>query len=217
MVVEISVRGEAEGRYAAERAVVLLAAVFEGAAKDQMYDHAVALQKAIAGQLAELVDRGAVATWSSDDVAMSTHRPWLGDGRRGGLMHVARIGLSAEFVDFERLSGFLDHWSGRDGVEVAGVTWDLLEKNRRWRTAELRRAAVDDAAEKAQAYAEAVRRGRVTPIRVADPGLLSPSGGGAVPYALASRMAGGEGNDGLRLTPAPVVIRVAVEAAFAAD
>ena len=66
------------------------------------------------------------------------------------MVHVARVQIGAEFVDFERLSGFLDYWSGIEGVEVGGIAWDVRVKNRRSYEAEVRKAAVDDAVAKAQ-------------------------------------------------------------------
>ena len=63
-------------------------------------------------QLRELADKGAVSTWSNDQVRVYSHRPWVGDGVRGELQHVARLHIEAEFTDFERLSGFVDYWAG---------------------------------------------------------------------------------------------------------
>ena len=103
---------------------------------------------------------------------MFSHRPWLGDGQRGDLTHVARLDVTAEFTDFERMSGFIDYWAGRDGVEVGSIEWDVTARHRRSYEAEARKAAVDDAVSKAQAYADAVRRGRVRAVQLADPGML---------------------------------------------
>ncbi|HJR89546.1 MAG TPA: SIMPL domain-containing protein, partial [Aeromicrobium sp.] len=80
MVVDIVVRGEAEQRYPAERAIVTLAAAVEMAGKQQAYDHAAAVQQSITAQLTELADRGAVLEWSSGQVSVSSHRPWRDDG-----------------------------------------------------------------------------------------------------------------------------------------
>ena len=215
MVVEIVVRGEAEGRYPAERAIVTLAAAVEMAGKQQAYDHAAAVQQAITAQLSELADRGAVLEWSSGQVSVSSHRPWRDDGGRQDPVHTARLDIVAEFSDFDRLGGFIDYWAGRDGVEVAGIAWELLQENRRSHEADLRRSAVDDAVTRAQSYADALRRGRVVPTRIADPGLL---GGGGGPWSSAVRLeAAADVSGGLQLTPQPVRISVAVDAGFAAD
>jgi uncharacterized protein YggE len=93
--------------------------------------------------------------------------------------------------------------------------WDVLERSRRVHEAELRRAAVDDAVNRAQTYADALRRGRVVPSRIADAGLLD--GGGPRPYAMKLESAVADTDGSLQLTPQPVLIRVAVEAGFVAD
>lgn len=216
MVVEITVRGEAEAQYPAERAIVTLAAAVETAEKQDAYDRAASVQQAITAQLAELTDRGAVSDWSSGNVSVSSYRPWRDNGERGTPVHLARVEVVAEFSDFDRLGGFVDYWAGRDGVEIAGITWDVLERNRRMYESELRRAAVDDAVNRAQAYADALRRGRVVATRIADPGLLD-SGGGPVPLAMRMESVKADAGGGLQLTPEPIRIRVAVDAGFTAE
>ena len=216
MVVDITVRGEAEARYPAERAIVTLAAAVERAEKQQAYDQAASVQQAVTAQLTELADRGAVLDWSSDQVSVYSHRPWRDNGERENPVHVARVEIIAEFTDFDRLGGFIDYWSARDGVEIAGILWDVLDRNRRVYENELRRAAVDDALTRAQTYADALRRGRVVATRIADPGLLD-SGGGPRPYALKMEAAVADAGGSLQLTPDPVRIHVAVDAGFTAD
>ncbi|RYY42629.1 MAG: DUF541 domain-containing protein, partial [Actinomycetales bacterium] len=118
MGVQITVRGSAEGRFPAERALVRLEVVVEGAERQDVRDRAVALQEPLRSQLAELVSLGAVRTWSSDQVRVFSRHPWVDDRRSDDLVHSAQVQVLAEFVDFERLSGFVDHWSGQAGVEV---------------------------------------------------------------------------------------------------
>ena len=221
MALEITVRGEAEGTHPAERAVVSLSASLEGPDKQRVLEQAVAVQEPLTGQLRELVDRGAVSTWSSDQVRIYTYRPWVDGSQRGEPVHAASLSVSAEFTDFERLSGFIDYWSGRDGVEVGGIVWDVLDRNRRGYERDVRKAAVDNAVTKAQAYADAFRRGRVAVVRLADPGMLSgPGGGGVTPLAREMKVAGFAADGGgasLQLTPADILIRVEVDAQFTAD
>jgi len=215
-MVDITVRGEAEGRYSAERAIVTLAAAVEASDKQQAYDQASSTQLAVTTQLTELADRDAVIDWSSDQVSISSYRPWQDNGQRGTPVHVARVEIVAEFSDFNRLGGFIDYWAGRDGVEIAGIVWDVLERSRRVYEAELRRTAVGDAVDRAQTYADALRRGRVVPTRIADGGLFD-GGGGPRPYALKMESSVADAGDGLQLTPERVLIHVAVEAGFTAE
>jgi len=217
MTLDITVRGCAEQHHPAERATISLAAAIEGPDKAQAFADALEIQEPLTGQLKELVDLRAVTTWSSDQVRVFSHRPWDGEGRRGPTVHVARVQVRAEFTDFERLSGFLDQWSSVDGVEVDGVTWDVSAKSRRIHEAEVRKAAVDDAVSKAQAYADAVRRGKVVAVQIADPGMLAgPGESASAPMVKAFGLAGGQGPE-LDLTPEEIVIRVEVDARFRAD
>ncbi len=217
MTLEITVRGAAEQRFAAERCTVTMGAAIESTDKQQVYDDAVGVLEPLVNQLRGLADRGAVTTWSNDQVRVYSHRPWVGEGVRGELQHVARLRIAAEFTDFERLSGFVDYWAGRDGVEINGIEWDVTARNRRAYEADVRKAAVDSAITKAQAYSDAVRRGRVMAVQIADPGMLN--GGGdqtSIPMTLAGLRDVGEAS-GLDLTPDEIVIHVEVDAHFAAD
>jgi len=217
MTLEITVRGSAEQRFAAERATVSLATAIESTDKQQVYDDAVSVLEPLVIQLRELADRGAVSTWSSDQVRVYSHRPWDSDGKRGELRHVARLQITAEFTDFERLSGFIDYWAGRNGIEIGGIEWDVTARNRRSYEADVRKAAVDNAINKAQAYADAVRRGRVMALQIADPGMLNGDGEQSpVPFMMTSS-AGSDTATELDLTPDEIVIHVEVDAIFAAD
>ena len=217
MTLEITVRGSAEQRFAAERATVTLASSIESTDKQQVYDDAVAVLEPLVMQLRELADRGAVSTWSSDQVRVYSHRPFEPDGTRGELQHVARLQIAAEFTDFERLSGFVDYWAGRDGIQIDGIAWDVTVRNRRAYETDVRKAAVDNAINKAQAYSDAVRRGRVTALQIADPGMLNGDGDQSpIPLMMASSVSS-DGSSELDLTPDEIVIHVEVDAHFAAD
>ena len=219
MTLEITVRGSAEQRFAAERATVTMSAAIESTDKQQVYDEAVSVLEPLVLQLRELADRSAVSTWASDQVRIFSHRPWGPEGIRGELQHVARLQITAEFVDFERLSGFIDYWAGRDGIEISGIEWDVTVRNRRAHEAEVRKAAVDSAITKAQAYADAVRRGRVSAVQIADPGMLN-GGGERSPeplYLAAAAMGDRNGDASLDLTPEDIVIHAEVDAHFVAD
>ncbi len=217
MGVQITVRGVAEARHPAERAFVRLEAVVEGTDRADVRDRAAARQEPLAGHLRDLAALGAVDTWSSDQVTVHGSRPWVGDRRSEEVVHTASVQLRAEFVDFERMNGFLDHWAGVAGVEVLPVEWDLGVRSRRVLEAEVRKAAVDDAVTKAQTYADAVRRGRVVALQLADPGMLDGRGDAVVVGAVAHRLDAGTDRSGLALVPEDIVVRVEVDARFQAD
>jgi uncharacterized protein YggE len=219
MTLDITVRGSAEQHYPAERAIVTMAAAIEGGDKQQVFKEAVAVQEPLVAQLKELVELRGVGTWSSDQVRVYSHRPWDADGSRGAMVHVARVQVSAEFTDFERLSGFLDFWSGTEGVEVGGIVWDVSAKNRRTYETEVRKAAVDDAVTKAQSYANAVRRGKVVALQLADPGMLTSQAEGTAAFPVLAKAASADSPAGpeLHLTPEEIVIHVDVDARFQAE
>ncbi len=217
MALDITVRGSAEERYPAERALVSMAVAIEGTDKAEVFQDAVAVQEPLVSQLQELHERGAVVAWSCDQVRVFSHRPYSPDGTRQDLHHVARIEVRSEFGDFERMSGFLDYWSGRVGVEIALVAWDVSAKNRRSYEAEVRKAAVDDAVQKAQVFANAVRKGKVVAQHFADPGMLgdAPGASSSARFALMSEDTGSGAE--LNITPDEIVIHVDVDARFTAD
>ncbi len=222
MTLEIIVRGSAETRHPAERATVSMAASIEGPDKSKVFAEAVALQEPLSKQLRELVDLDAVATWSSDQVRVFSHRPWDHEGKRLDVVHVARVQVVAEFIDFERLSGFLDFWSGKDGIEVGYISWDVTVKNRRAYEAEARKAAVDDAVAKAQVYSNTVRRGKVVALQLSDPGMLGNGpqdfdSGPGMAKVMSMGAADMGGGPSLALAPEEIVIRVEVDARFSAE
>ena len=218
MTLEITVRGSAEKHYPAERATVVVAAAIEGLEKEAVFRDAVAIQEPLTKQLGELVDKGFATTWSSDQVRIYSQHPWGPNGERLPLTHYANISATAEFLDFERLSGFVDYWAGKAGVQIGGLTWDVSAKNRRVYESDTRRAAVDDAVSKAQAYSDALRKGRVRAVQLADPGMLRQTEG-VTPMARMAKsfdMAGGAGPE-LRMTPEEILIYVEVDAKFIAE
>lgn len=218
MTLQITVRGSAETSHPAERATVSMAAAIEGSDKAKVFADAVALQEPLSKQFRELVDLGAVTTWSSAQVRVFSHRPWGENGKRLDVVHTARVEAIAEFVDFERLSGFLDFWSGKEGIEVVGIAWDVTVKNRRAYESEARKAAVEDAVAKAQVYANSVRRGKVVAVQLSDPGMLNSNPDMPAPMAK-MMMAGADmgGGPSLALAPEQIVIHIEVDARFAAE
>lgn len=202
----------------AERATLRMVVAVEGEDRTAVVEEAGAVQEPLTDQLRSLADRGAVATWSSDQVQVYSRRPWSGDVQSSTLVHTARLHVTSEFTDFERLSGFIGHWAALEGVEVLGIDWDVTTKSRRLHEAEVRKAAVDDAVVKAQAYADAVRRGRVTAVELADPGMLEGEGGNLPPAPMTLARASAPGDEaGLALEPEEIVIRAEVDARFRAE
>lgn len=211
---EIVVRGNARGRYAPERGVIDLAVHLEGPVKSAVYEAAVALHSRITGALGELESAGAVNRWTAESVRVYSYRPYSQDGEPRDPMYNTRIRLDAEFGDFEKLSEFIDTWSGEEGVTVNAVRWDVHETSRRAHERELRREAVEDAIAKAQAYSDAVGRGPVTPTLLSDPDMVDrvPSPRGRMMIAAAP-----DSGPSLELRADDIEIDVAVDARFRAE
>lgn len=215
MVVEITVRGSAERRYAAEIGTVRLAVEVQGAERAAVAVEATAIHGELTGQLSAWLADGPVRTFAADSVRVLAERPWQPEGGRGDLVQVARLGVQASFDDFEALSGFVGDWSQREGVEISGVEWGVIDANRRSYEAEVRADAVADAVAKAQAYADAVGAGAVRPTHLGDPGMLtSPEPG---PRMMKSAMmADSAGGAGLELRPDEITVLAEVDARFLA-
>lgn len=216
---EIVVRGRARGRYPAERATVVLAAQFDGTDKQEVYRRAVAVHEPMTAEVGELAASGAVSRWNTDQLRVFTYRPVDDRGLRRRMYQVG-IKLEAEFVDFEKLSAFLDRWALQDGVDVGHTSWDVTEDNRAAYEAELRGKAVADAAAKAQAFADAAGRGKVTAVQLADPGMLGRGDSGYVgddgpPVARA--MLASAAAPRLDLRPDDITLYASVEARFVAE
>ncbi|AFR47970.1 hypothetical protein KTR9_1330 [Gordonia sp. KTR9] len=210
------VRGQARGRYRPERGIIHLVVRVAGADKPAVYTRAVEVHADLTRALTDHESAGGVARWSADSVRVYSYRPYSETGERREPVYNTRIRIEAEFVDFEKLSEFIDVWASVDAVEIGDIDWDLRDETRRDRERELRRAAVDDAILKAQAYSDAVGRGPVTPVLLSDPDMASrvpPSPRRAMPMAVA---AGPTPSPSLELRTDDIEIAVAVDARFRA-
>lgn len=214
---EFVVRGTASHTYDAERATVPLSAAFVESKSALAHERAVQLQSQIVTAVRALEQRGAVKKWSSDRIFTSSFRPTDSSGRLRAAQYRTSIAISVEFVDFVALSPFLDEWGARAGVDIGGPYWDVLEENRDEYEASVRAQAVRNAVAKAQAYADAVDAGRVRPLLLADPGMLSSGAGSpdGFPHVLAAP-AMGRGAPALEIKAATIEIGVSVDARFSA-
>ena len=115
----------------------------------------------------------ASSEWSSQRVSVWANRPWNNEGKQLALVHYASVEITATFTDFAALSWWVSDVAERDGVQVDGVTWRLTPATAKATEAEVAAQAVKVAVDRATAYAGAIGLATVTPLEIADLGLLT--------------------------------------------
>ncbi len=214
MPTDITVRGSYSAFLPPERGTVRASLGFEGPQMQPVYDRVVRDLEAVKASVEPLHDpqRGPVTWWATRHVSTWARRPWHKDGTQLPLVHHARVGIEVKFRDFAALSRWVGgHVERTDGFSLEGVEWALTEARKLELAREVRARAVRDAAERAQAYADALDLGAVRPIALADAGMLGnglhPMGGGV--EAAAFRRGGGATDNDAELALAPEDIEVA--------
>ncbi|GAB3408569.1 SIMPL domain-containing protein [Schumannella luteola] len=190
--VTITVQGEHETWFEAERATLDLAIAFDGGDREEVLRRASDAAARVSARLEPLHASGAVTRWSSDRVHVSAQRPWNNEGRQLPLVHAANVAVQARFRDRDALAAVVNDLADLDGVQITGITWDLSGETRRAALAEAQTAAVRAAVAKGEIYARAAGLSAVAPLAIADPGMLADGGatggGGVFPGAAAPKM-----------------------------
>lgn len=223
MTTEITVRGSYSAFQPPERATVRATLGFEGPQMQPVYDRVVRDLEAVKTSVVPLHDpgRGPVTWWSTKHVRTWANRPWNKDGKQLPLVHHASVGIEVKFRDFGALARWVgSHVEHTAGFSLDGVTWALTEKVKRQLARDVRARAVQDAAARAQEYADALELGPVRPVALADAGML---GNGLHPTAAVAETAflrGGAAADGgggeLALTPDDIEVSAVVDGRFVA-
>lgn len=220
--VTITVRGEHEERIAPERATIHLTVRTEGAARATVVDHAMRLAEPVRAGLAELAERhdaGTLIEWTSKRLAVRAERPWNNQGKRLALVYHASIDFTATFGEASELSVWVSEISAWDGVEVGWVNWHLTPQTRADAEREVASAAVGVAVQRAQAYAGALGLESVTPLEIADTGLISREQSPA-PQMMKARgaafAASADSGPAMEYEPEDIVVAATVEARFTA-
>jgi uncharacterized protein YggE len=214
----ITVRGEQEQRVAPERAIAHVSAVVDGHDRGTVVERVAALAIPVREDLAARAEAGTVAEWSSQRVSVWADRPWNNEGVQLDLVHHASVELSATFTDFMVLSDWLNDIAATDGLQVGTVEWQLTPETRSRIERDVATAAVAVAMERARAYAAAVHLDSVTPIEIADVGLLSdsPESGSPRMFAKAAMAMDSAGSGAVEFQPGDIIVTAAVEARFTA-
>lgn len=218
--VVITVRGEHEVRVAPEEGVVRLSVRAEGHERGSVVERMAATAEPLRADLEARKEQGTVRDWSSQRVSVWANRPWNSEGKQLALVHYASVEFTAVFSDFATLSWWVTDVAERDGVQVDGVDWRLTRTTAKQIEAEVAAEAVRVAVERASAYAQAVGLASVSPVEIADVGLLGR--GGSDPVQPVARMmkasfaADAGGGPTVELQPDEIVVSAAVEGRFAA-
>lgn len=219
----ITVRGEHETRVAPEEAIARLSVRTEGPERGDVVERISALTAPLRDDLAARKLAGGVADWSSQRVSLWANRPWNNEGKQLSLVHYASVELTATFTDFAALSWWISEVSEHEGVQLDGITWRLTPESTRLTEAAVAAQAVRVAVDRATAYAAAIDLSSVTPLEIADLGLLTrgeaPASAPApemLRMAKASFSADAAGGPALEFEPDDIVVSAAVEARFSA-
>lgn len=217
----ITVRGENEARILPERAVAHVTASVDGPARGGVVEAVAALVAPLRADLSVRKAAATIADWASQRVAVWSDRPWNNEGKQLDLVHHASVEITATFTDFLALSDWLNAVAEQDGLQVGTVEWQLSPDTRAMTERAVATAAVEVAVERAQAYATAIGRRTVTPLEIADLGLLTGSRDAAAPVmfkgARAAMMSADAGAPAIDFRPDDIVISAAVEARFSAS
>ncbi|KAA1421321.1 SIMPL domain-containing protein [Nocardioides humilatus] len=220
MTTEITVRGSFSAFQPPERATVRATLAFEGPHMQPVYERVVRDLEAVKASVVEIHDpeRGPVTWWSTKHVSTWSNRPWNQDGKQLPLVHHASVGVAVKFRDFAALTGWVArHVEQTAGFTLDGVEWALTEARRKELARDVRTRAVQDAAARAQEYADALDLGAVRPVALADAGMLSE---GLHPQAHAemafARMAKDSSGGELALSPDDIEVTAVVDARFVA-
>lgn len=218
--VTITVRGENEKRIAPERATIHVTVRAEGAGRAAVVESAMNRAEPIRAGLTQRQDADSIADWSSKRLTVRAERPWNNEGKQLAPVYYASIDFSATFTEASELSIWVSEISPWDGVEVGWVNWHLTPPTRADVEREVASTAVGVAVQRARAYATALGLDSVTPVEIADTGLISREQS-AAPQMIKARGAmfaasADAAGPGMEYEPEDIVISATVEARFIA-
>ncbi|MFJ2505885.1 SIMPL domain-containing protein [Microbacterium sp. NPDC087592] len=217
--VTVTVRGEHEARVAPERATIRVSVRAEGSERTTVVEHVMRLAEPVRGSITERAEEGSVVDWTSKRLSVRAERPWNNDGKRLAPVYYASIDFTATFAEASELSIWVSDISPWDGVEVGWVDWHLTRVTRTQIEREVAAEAVSVAVTRAKAYAGALGLDEVTPLEIADVGLISS--GQPMPGAPMMKARGGvafaaDAAPAMEYEPEEIVISATVEARFLA-
>lgn len=218
----ITVRGEFQARYPAERATITGSVALDGEDRADVFARVSDIAAIVRERLAELKFAQSITSWSADRVQLWAERPWNNEGIQLDPVTHARVGFSATFTDFDALATWIGDSATTDGITFADIAWQLSDATRTAATAEVRSRAVKDAVAKATVYAQSIGLGTVRATALADPGMLGDQAGStndSMSRAMYKTMDIGSVGGGaeLSLKPEDIEVSALVDARFVAS
>lgn len=217
--VTVTVRGEHEARVAPERATIRVGVRADGPERTAVVENAMRLAEPVRSSITDRADAGSVVEWTSKRLSVRAERPWSNDGKRLAPVYYASIDFTATFAEASDLSIWVSDISPWDGVEVGWVDWHLTTATRAQVERDVAAAAVGVAVARAEAYAGALGLDEVTPLEIADVGLISsgqPSPGAPMLKARGGVAFAADTAPAMEYEPEEIVISATVEARFLA-
>lgn len=217
--VTVTVRGEHEARIAPERATIRLSVRAEGAERTAVVESVMRLAEPVRDSVTERAEGGSVVDWTSKRLSVRAERPWNSEGKRLAPLYYASIDFTATFLEASELSIWVSDVSPWEGVEVGWVDWHLTTETRARVEREVAAQAVGVAVTRAEAYAGALGLDSVTPVEIADVGLIStgqPDPGAPMMKARGGVAFAADSAPAMEYEPEEIVISATVEARFIA-
>lgn len=214
----ITVRGEHQARIAPEQGVVHASVRAEGPERGAVVERIAALATPLREDLTTRKAARGISDWSSQRVSVWANRPWNNEGKQLDLVHYASVEITATFTDFAALSWWVSDIAERDGVQVDSVSWSLTPATATATEAAVAAQAVSVAVERATAYAGAIGLATVSPLEIADLGLLrgTPEAASHAPKMMRAMAMDATASPAVEFQPEEIVVTAAVEARFAA-
>lgn len=217
----ITVQGSARSELPPEQAVLRFTISADGPERGPVLQSVTTTVDSVSASLAALHgDGGPVSRWSTDRVSVASHRPWTNDGTLAPLVHQASASGRVTIGMIDAVSEIVDALAAHEHLAIESLEWSLTDARLELEQRDVRARAVAAARAKAEVLAESAGLASVTPLALADPGMLDGSGGGPVPMPHLERAmamaAMPHGDAGFSLRAEPIVIDVAVDARFSA-
>jgi uncharacterized protein YggE len=222
---EITVRGSFASSQPPERGTVHASISYEGPSMEPVYTRVARDLDVVQTSVKELKngDAAAVTWWSAERLRTWSTRPWNQDGKQLPLVHHASVGIEVKFRDFAALSAWVgEHVTNTDGFHVTNIKWALTVKRRDELIRQVRKRAVHDAIERAQLYADALELGKISPVAIADAGMLVANlrpdvGYGQVRTVARAGLGQAGHGSGVELVPEDVEVAASVDARFVVE